>query len=215
MNIAISEPVLRTLRHALAGLLLGAVLIAPAAAGTVSFGLSRSDNRLQLTNLGNTSAYHPQMYRLLADGQWQPLTPPPGQAPPVELAPNKSLTLIWPGSPPGQTDPAVGPFGAMLPALVRFFDQSGAAFGQLSFFSAPPPTATPLVAGYRGDGQLEIQPPRDPRIRATWLLWASESGIAPLTGAVSPSSTREFQLLQASHLPCQRGWEAPQTWQMN
>lgn len=167
-----------------AGLLLALYFAAPLAlAGNIHFGMARVDNRLQLTNVGNSSAYHPQVFRLLADGHWQPLAPLPGQAPRVELAPKQPLELLWPGAAPGQPDPAAGQFGPLLPVMVRFFDQAGVGFGQLSFFSSPPITATPIVAAYRA-GALEIQPPADRRIKASWLLWAQEEGISPLAAAV-------------------------------
>jgi len=65
--------------------------------------------------------------------------------------------------------------------MVRFFDQAGVGFGQISFFSAPPAAKTALKAGYV-DGALQIEPPdaAASSIRASWVLWPQEEGIRPI-----------------------------------
>ena len=64
--------------------------------------------------------------------------------------------------------------------MVRFFDQAGVGFGQISFFSAPPAAKTPLKAGYV-NGALQIEPPdAASSIRASWVLWPQEDGIGPI-----------------------------------
>jgi hypothetical protein len=70
--------------------------------------------------------------------------------------------------------------------MVRFHDKDGVGFGQISFFNQPPMSAELLDTGYV-DGLMTIAPPSLDRgrkganlIRASWLLWAQEDGIAPL-----------------------------------
>lgn len=163
-----------------AGLLgLGLLLTAlPAAAGAIFFNLSLTKDRLTVSNLGNSSAFYPAAYRLLANGQWEALQALPRQRTAAELASNAQITFLWPALPAkdGKTTPA-----ALQPVMVRFFDQAGAGFGQISFFQQPPPVSAPLESFYH-DGQLVIVPPATPR--TTWLLWAQEEGIAPLQQAV-------------------------------
>src|ERR1035437_895069 len=72
----------------------------------------------------------------------------------------------------------------MQPVMVRFFDQVGVGFGQISFFHAPPAAKTALKARYVS-GALQIEPPDGvpsgvPSIRASWVLWPQEEGIRPI-----------------------------------
>lgn len=75
--------------------------------------------------------------------------------------------------------------------MVRFFDQAGAGFGQISFFNQPQPAneSQMLDAAYV-DGKLRIKPPRNPQLKASWLVWPQEDGIAALA---VPLKTSQFQ----------------------
>lgn len=169
-------------RRRLAALLaLGALcLAAPAIAGNIFFGLTREADKLVLVNHGDSTAFHPVVLRPLADGRWEELPRPPGAQRPTALVAGDRLELQWPGA---AGSPAL--FEAAAPLMVRFFDQAGAGFGQISFFNQPPPAFTPLEAAYV-DGRLQITPPPPAaEIRASWLLWPQEEGIAPLRSPVN------------------------------
>lgn len=148
----------------------------PAHAGSIGFGLSLTENRLTVTNQGNSSAYYPTAFRLLGDGRWEQLTLTPGSKQPAELPPGAQLDFAWPENRPLSGLP---PLEALRPVMVRFFDQAGASFGQMSFFNQPLTATDTLAAGYV-DGKMRIAPPTGTAIRATWLLWPQEEGIAPL-----------------------------------
>ena len=166
--------------HALALILL--CLSGSATAGDIFFGLARSENRLILTNQGDSIAYYPQVLQLQTDGQWKALDYPPGLQQPAQLKPGTPLELLW------SPLPGSGPVANTAPILVRFFDQAGAGIGQLSFFNRPPETTERLEIGYKGT-TLQVQPPLPAsRTKATWLLWGQEEGIAPLA-----TSTMDFK----------------------
>ena len=161
-------------------------------AGNISFGLSLTGGALTLTLQGDTSAFYPAAYRLLADGRWQRLDLAPGQVVPAELVPGAQLNVVWPETRPLETLPALD---RMQIGMVRFFDQAGVGFGQILMFHPPPVTEKLLKAGYV-DGQLVIQPPAYGAGSSTsWLLWAQEDGIAPI------SSELKFEHVQP---PAQR-----------
>ena len=171
-------------RHFLACLLILSALAAslPALAGTIHFGIARTGNELVLTNIGNSSAYFPVAFRLLSDGRWEPLPLPAGSPSPGEVAAHGQMTVLW----PDQTNqPQNNPFAASTPIMLRFFDQAGAGLGQISFF-AQPPIVPPLVKAAYADGRLTLTPPDNASgsdtVRASWLLWSQEEGIAPLGG---------------------------------
>ncbi len=174
-------PTLTSVQHRfLRLLLLPALLLALSAhAGNISFNLSLHDQKLTLLNQGNSPAFYPTVLRMLADGRWEPLLPAPGASQPVELAPNGQLELIWPDQRPLDK---LTPIEALRPVMVRFFDQAGAGFGQISFFSQPLNASDEQMLNARYvDGRMTITPPASPAIRASWLLWPQEDGIAPLT----------------------------------
>ncbi len=158
-----------------------ALLLALSAhAGNISFNLSLNDNKLVLINQGNSAAFHPTVLRMLGDGRWEALPPAPGVKPTVELAPNAPIEFAWPDNRPPST---LTPIEALRPVMVRFFDQAGASFGQISFFNHPL-TATEdqvLKARYI-NGQMTVAPPKSGTIRASWLLWPQEDGITTLAG---------------------------------
>lgn len=151
--------------------------IALAQAGPVYFNLTRSDQKLTVTNLGSGSAFYPMALRLLADGQWETLPPLHGGKPPAELPGGAQTEFYWRPMPSG---PSVQALAALQPVMMRFYNQDGVAFGQISFFNQPPPASSPLLAEYR-HGRLTIQPPSEARV--TWLLWGQEEGITPLRQA--------------------------------
>jgi hypothetical protein len=87
------------------------------------------------------------------------------------------MELNWPEP---HSPKQVSEIESMQPVMVRFFDQSGVGFGQISFFNAPPTAKTALKAGYV-DGALQIEPPdAASSIRASWVLWPQEEGINPI-----------------------------------
>lgn len=182
MNVKILPPLFRC---GLTGFLALLIFALPAHAGNIFFGLSITGNTLTLTNQGNSSAYYPAVMRLLPDGRWEPLPLPAGIAPSTELAANAHIDFIWPPTAPQQKP---FPLDLFRPVMVRFFDQAGNDFGQISFFTQPPMASSDLsVSGYV-KGLMTIAAPRDEGgvvIGASWLLWPQEEGIAPLSAPVS------------------------------
>jgi len=157
-------------------MLAGAALLLSlsAVAGGLSFRLSLTGSALTVINQGDSSAFYPAVFRLLPDGRWAQLK---ASGTPAELAPGASLQLTWPDTHPPEQLPELE---RMQPVMVRFFDQAGVGFGQISFFHAPPATKTALKARYVS-GALRIEPPDGvPSIRASWVLWPREEGIRPL-----------------------------------
>ena len=158
--------------------LLALVLTSSAFAGNVSFGLSLNGSELVVTNQGNTSAFYPAVFRLRPDNSWAQLK---AVAPPAELAPGAHLQLVWPDT---AGEEALSEIVRMQPVMVRFFDQAGVGFGQLSFFRAAAPAPIPLKAEYVG-GSMRIEPPEAGAfISASWVLWGQEDGIRPIRQAV-------------------------------
>ena len=145
-----------------------------AVAGSVSFRLSLTGSQLTVINQGDSSAFYPAVFRMLPDGSWGQLA---AIGTPAELAAGASLQLTWPDMRPPEQ---VSELERMQPVMVRFFDQTGVGFGQISFFRAPPTAKTALKARYVS-GALQIEPPDGaPSIRASWVLWPQEEGIRPI-----------------------------------
>ena len=145
-----------------------------ASAGSLSFRLSLTGPQLTLVNQGDSSAFYPAVFRLLADGSWGQLAAAGAQA---EFAAGARMQFAWPEMRPVEQ---VSELERMQPVMVRFFDQAGVGFGQISFFRAPPPAKTALRARYAG-GLLQIEAPDGASaIRATWVLWPQEQGIRPI-----------------------------------
>lgn len=147
-------------------------------AGTISFSLSLTGSTLTAMSEGNSSAFFPTVLRLLPDGHWEALPVLPGTISPAELAPGARFHVSWTQIP--RSSQSTSPFEALQPLMVRFFDQAGVSFGQISFLHPPPKATATLQSGYEG-GKLVIAPPGDAAaervIRASWLLWAQEEGI--------------------------------------
>ena len=145
-----------------------------ALAGSMSFGLSVTGSELTLINQGSGSAFYPAVFRMLPDGSWAQLEASSARA---ELAAGARMELNWPEP---RSPQQVSELDGMGLVMVRFFDQAGVGFGQISFFSAPPAAKTPLKTGYV-DGALQIEPPdAASSIRASWVLWPQEDGIRPI-----------------------------------
>ncbi len=174
-----------SLLRALRGLaLLPFLLLALAAqAGSISFDLAITDARLRVVNRGDSTAFHPQVLRLQDNGKWVALAPVAGAAP-AEMLPQAALEVQWPPQAPAAPESPA----SLRPVMVRFFDQAGTAFGQITFFDHPLPAddAQILQAGY-DDGRLTIAPPASAAVTATWLLWAQENGITALREPMRPA----------------------------
>lgn len=164
------------LRCLLGGLLLLAMSVAQA--GNIFFNFTIGHGRLALTNLGDSPAYYPVVYRLGVSGIWEEL-PPVGTVAPAELGSGARTELRWL---PPVGNAAAHPLAATQPLLIRFFDQAGADFGQIAFLNPPPQGEQSLFAEYR-DGLLHIRPPGG--AGTSWLLWARQEGIEPLHGSLS------------------------------
>lgn len=178
MNIIFSK-----LRDCLVTCAAAAALLTPAAqAGTISFNLTLDDNRLTLINHGDSAAFYPTVLRMLADGRWEALKPAASHKASAEMRPNAQASFDWPDSRPLSILP---PLEALQPVMVRFFDQAGASFGQISFFHQPPTVDDKLAfSSHYADGKMIITPPKDHPISVSWLLWPQEEGIAPLTAPI-------------------------------
>ena len=165
--------------RALRLLLCACLLAAPAVhAGGIAFDLSLTGPVLSLVQRGDSTAFYPQAFRLAADGQWLALTPLEA---PAELRPGATTRFAWGDAPPAERQT---PLERLQPVMIRFFDQAGVYFGQISFFHGAPPAQAPLPARY-ADGALEIaRPPAGHAVAATWVLAAREAGIAPISGPV-------------------------------
>jgi hypothetical protein len=156
--------------------LLAAGLLCPsfAAAGDISFHLSLTGAELIVTNQGNSTAFYPAVFKLAADGRWEQLAV---KGRPAELVPGARFQSTWVEVDKTKQDL---PLERMQAVMVRFFDQAGVGFGQISFFRAPSAAKEFLKSGYAG-GKLFIEPPgRTSSIRSSWVLWPREEGIGSI-----------------------------------
>ena len=149
-------------------------------AGSISFQLSLTEATLTVTAKGDSTAFYPAVFRLLADGRWERLAGVSGGLPAAELLPAAHLDFLWPEMRPLASLP---PLERLRPLMVRFFDQAGVSFGQISFMQPPPAASETLPARYV-DGQLTVAPPGSGGVHASWIIWAQEEGIAPIRGPV-------------------------------
>lgn len=150
-------------------------------AGTISFDLSLTGSTLTVTSKGDSAAFYPAVFRLVADGRWERLATLAASPTVAELLPGAHIDLLWPDMRPTQN---LSPVERSRPLMVRFFDQAGVSFGQLSFMQTPPPATETLQAEYR-NGILTVSPPSAGSIQATWMLWPREDGIAPIRRPVN------------------------------
>lgn len=147
----------------------------PAVAGNLSFRLSLTGSQLTVSNQGDSTAFYPAAFRLLPDGNWEQLKEVNGAS--AKFPGGASLLFIWPDTRPLEQ---MSELERMQPVMVRFFDQAGVGFGQISFFHAAPATNRTLTTGYV-KGKLQIKPPDGgSSIRASWVLWPQEEGIKPI-----------------------------------
>jgi hypothetical protein len=145
-----------------------------ALAGGLSFRLSLSGSDLSVINQGDSSAFYPAVFRLLADGSWGKLEAIDA---PAELAAGVRMQFNWPDTRPPEQ---LSELERMQPVMVRFFDQAGVGFGQISLFHAPPDAKSVLKARYVNSA-LQIEAPDGAAsIRASWVLWPQEEGIRPI-----------------------------------
>lgn len=150
------------------------LLSLPAVAGSLSFRLSLTGSELTVTNHGDSTAFYPAAFRLLADGNWGQLE---ASGAPAELPAGARLLFTWPDARPLEQ---LSGLERMQPVMVRFYDQAGVGFGQISLFHAPPAAKSALAARYVS-GALQIEPPGGASlIRASWVLWPQEEGIGPI-----------------------------------
>ena len=166
----------RLLHHCL---IAGAVFVfSPSVnAGNISFTISLTGTKLTITHQGGSLAYYPVVLRMLPDGQWQALDTMSGALPPADIGPGASLDWVWPEKRPLESLPS---FERIQPMMVRFFDQAGVSFGQISFFNQPPAATETVQASYV-NGKLVVKPPASSSgIRSSWLLWPQEDGIDPI-----------------------------------
>lgn len=180
MNAHFLPPILR---RGILTVLISLVFVLPVHAGNIFFGLSLTGTTLTLTNQGNSTAFYPAVMRLLSDGRWEALPPAGGIVPSAELLPGAKIDLTLPNPSPQDKPFALD---RLRPVMVRFFDQAGNYFGQISFFNQPPIAGDLSKTGYV-NGLMTIAPPTgegSAGIRSSWLLWAQEEGIAPLSGPV-------------------------------
>jgi len=150
-----------------------------AVAGSISFQLSLTGTMLTLTSKGDSSAFYPAVFSLRADGRWESLAQIPSAPPRAELPPGGQMNLRWPQSLDGRPPESLPPLERLRPLMVRFFDQAGVSFGQISFMQAPP-IANETVPTRYADGLLTVSPPNGNAIRATWVIWPQEEGIGPI-----------------------------------
>lgn len=150
-------------------------------AGTIAFSLSLTDSTLTAKSVGDSSAFFPTVLRLRPNGHWEALPVSPGTTLPAELVPGAHFDLSWTQTPNSSQSPS--PLETLQPLMVRFFDQTGVSFGQISFLQSPS-KATDILPAYYKNGKLNIIPPWDAGIehliRASWLLWAQEEGITAI-----------------------------------
>lgn len=170
-------------RHGLLVFISALFFALPAYAGNIFFGLSINGGKVTLTNQGNSTAFYPAVLRLRANGQWEPLAFPAEIKAPAELPPGAQIDFAW-STQALQEKPS--PLELLNPVMVRFFDQAGNDFGQISFFNQPPLTSDLSQTRYE-NGLMVIAPPVSPdgtSIAGSWLLWPQEEGIAPLSKPV-------------------------------
>lgn len=150
-------------------------------AGSIAFRLSLTSSVLALTQLGDSSAFYPSVLRMLPDGRWETLLPAPGTTIPNELVPGATVNWFW------QEIPSLQPpseITRLQPMMVRFFDQAGVSFGQISFFNQPPPSTDVLNAEHK-EADLVLTPPaRQSSIQSSWVLWPQEEGIRQINEPV-------------------------------
>lgn len=155
-------------------------------AASIAFHLELTGTRLTLRNTGDSIAFFPEVLAMKADGSWQPVSPPLQQRMPTQISPGESLDLGWPDPRPPEN---LSPIERLRPTMVRFSDQTGVGFGHISLFTTPP-TASALTEARYVRGALQISPPKDNAIHATWVLWPQEEGIAGIRGAFKRDVTQ-------------------------
>ncbi len=169
-------------------LLISLASLSPAFAGNITFTFELHGNQCVVVNKGDSAAYYPVVLQLGRDGQWLHLKATTQLS---ELLPGGMLTEDLGEIPTGAYTDIAG----LRVVMIRFFDQTGVSFGQVSLLRSPPHSSYKMKARY-ADGRLTLEaPPEGSGIRATWVLAPFEEGILPISGALSfkhkqPPATR-------------------------
>ncbi|MFA6015754.1 MAG: hypothetical protein WC742_11875 [Gallionellaceae bacterium] len=119
---------------------------------------------------------------MLPDGRWESLSSAEKTKNPAEMTPGTRLDWNWSVRPAHEKFSEIS---RIQPMMVRFFDQAGVSFGQISFFQQPPVAQVNLHTQYR-DAELQISAPQNSSVlQASWLLWPQEEGISSIDRAVN------------------------------
>jgi hypothetical protein len=153
--------------------------IPPASAGSIKFQFERRNDHCVIVNHGDSSAYYPVVYQLGRNGQWLTLQTGTQQA---EIPPGRAVTarLIAPAATATKSD-----LDFFQVVLIRFFDQAGVSFGQMSPLRPPFESVYALRGHYAGRRLILEPPPKKSTIGATWVVAPKEEGIAPIFTAQS------------------------------
>lgn len=171
-------------------ILIALAWISPVIAGTINFSFELRDNRCVVVNRGDSLAYYPAIFKLGHDGRWTALKT---DRQPAELQPGGTLTITLEETSALNSSMGVGTgtvnfsntstlsnIDSLYPVMIRFFDQSGVSFGQVSLLRSPPESAYTVRAAYRGNRFRMYSPADKNKIQATWVLAPFEEGIAPI-----------------------------------
>jgi hypothetical protein len=181
-------------------LLIALASFGSAFAGSITFTFELRGNQCIAVNKGDSAAYYPVMFKLGRDGQWLPLN---GAVQSAELLPGGMLTVDF-GDIPAEVKS--NDLDGMRAVMIRFFDQAGVSFGQVSVLRPPLETGASIAAGYANKRLKLVAPPEKSRILATWVLAPFEEGIRPISGALSfthnqPPATRiEWQQKRSAEI---------------
>ena len=157
-------------------LIIALASLSPAFAGSITFSFELRGNQCIVVNKGDTAAYYPVIFKLGTDGRWLPLH---AATRPAELLPGGTLTEDL-GDIPAGSKSAIDNLRVV---MIRFFDQAGVSFGQISALLSPPVSSVNITAAYNG-GRLTLKaPPEGSGTRTTWVLAPFEEGIRPISGA--------------------------------
>jgi hypothetical protein len=162
--------------------------VSPAYAGSITFTFELRGGQCVIVNKGDSAAYYPVIFKLDNDGHWLPLN---AALQPAELLPGGTL-MADPGD---IVEGTKSDITRLRVVMIRFFDQAGVSFGQVSVLRSPAETGATISAGYVNNRLKLGAPPEKSGIRATWVLAPLEEGIRPISGALSfthnqPPATR-------------------------
>ncbi len=153
-------------------LLITLVFASSASAGNIGFTFELQGTQCVIANRGDRAAYYPVIFKLERDGSWLPLS---AANQPAELLPGGILRGNL-GDIPGKISSDIL---SLCPVMVRFFDQAGVSFGQVTVLRTPLAGAT-ITAGYLHKRLRLAAPQEKGKISATWVLAPLEEGIKPI-----------------------------------